>query len=191
MVDNISLDARAPLADIDHSYDGISLAQITSRAIISIASPLGGEQKLAKAITKSYAMKLPKTGYSTQSKDKNTHLLGLQPDMVFMVFEHEGNDGLEQVRRKLGSVGYYSDQSDSWVIVELTGPKTRLALERICLLDLNPKVFLEGAVSRTQMEHLGTIIFRSGPDSFTLFSARSSAKSFIHALKTSITNVTD
>jgi sarcosine oxidase subunit gamma len=40
------------------------------------------------------------------------------------------------------------------------------------------------------MEHLGTIVLRDGTDSFLLLSAHSSAESFLHAVETSIRNVT-
>ena len=56
-------------------------------------------------------------------------------------------------------------------------------------LDLAPGSFPEGASTRTVMEHLGTLIVRDGPDSFLLAAARSSAKSFLHAVETSAQNV--
>jgi sarcosine oxidase subunit gamma len=42
---------------------------------------------------------------------------------------------------------------------------------------------------RTVMEHLGVLILRTGDDAFMLLSASSSAKSFLHALETSVANV--
>ena len=39
------------------------------------------------------------------------------------------------------------------------------------------------------MEHLGTIIIRTEQDTFLLLSASSSAGSFLHAVETSIRNV--
>ena len=76
-----------------------------------------------------------------------------------------------------------------WVMLEISGPKSREALARLCTLDLHADTFAEGEVARTMMEHLGVIILRNAPDSFILLSARSSAKSFLHAVETSIDNI--
>jgi sarcosine oxidase subunit gamma len=62
-------------------------------------------------------------------------------------------------------------------------------LERICPIDLHPQAFAVGAVARTLMDHLNVIILREGGDTFLLMSARSSARSFWHAVETSIRNI--
>ena len=80
-------------------------------------------------------------------------------------------------------------QSDNWVGVRISGTRSRDALERICPLDLHPDVFGIDQVARTVMEHLGVIILREDKDSFLMLSASSSAKSFLHAIETSIHNV--
>ena len=186
----LTLKPFAPLTDIESTYEGCSIRQITDRALVSVSTPLGGEKKLAANVMKSYGTKIPKTGQSTTGNSQNIQLLGLQPDQLFLYFTYDGNDPVEMVEQHLGDAGYYCDQSDSWVIIALEGPNAHLALERICSLDLHPDVLIKGAVTRTQMEHLGVIVYRSGLDEFTLFSARSSAKSFHHAIITSIKNVT-
>ena len=66
--------------------------------------------------------------------------------------------------------------------------RSRDVLERICPLDLDPYVFTLGSVSRTVMEHIGTIIYRDGYDSFVLLTMRSFAKSMLHAIEVSVTN---
>ena len=55
---------------------------------------------------------------------------------------------------------------------------------------LYPDAFVEGAAARTVMEHLGVLILRTGPDAYLLLSASSSAGSFLHAVETSLVNVT-
>ena len=63
------------------------------------------------------------------------------------------------------------------------------ALERICPLDLDPLGFEGDGAARTTMEHMGAFVMRDGEGGFFLMSARSSAKSFLHAVETSIKNV--
>jgi hypothetical protein len=40
------------------------------------------------------------------------------------------------------------------------------------------------------MEHLGAIVFHDAPDGFLLMSSASSARSFLHAVETSLHHVT-
>jgi len=89
----------------------------------------------------------------------------------------------------LGDNAYCTDQSDSWVTLELTGPNALHALERICPVDLRPDIFTVGSVARTTMEHLGVIIARVGEDQYWLMSASSSAESFLHAITLSVNNI--
>lgn len=171
------------------SFDGVTLKEVADFGLVSIAAPIGGEKKLIQAVKKSYGCDLPAVGSSDVSKNSELRMLGLQPGQWFAFFPHAGDDALSSVSEKLGMGGYYTDQSDSWAVLEISGERAREALERICPLDLHPTAFPKGAVSRTVMEHLGVINLRTGEDTFTLMSARSSAQSFLHAVETSIRNV--
>ena len=184
---DMTLTARPPLGGFAHDFGEANLAEITDHALVSLATPNGGEKALDATLKKAFKCALPAPGQSTASG--KMRVLGLQRDQVFLFFAHDGDRAMEAVAGKLGEAGYYTDQSDSWVMLRLAGPMSRSALERICPLDLHPDVFTVGTVSRTVMEHLGTIILRDGEDSFVLMSARSSAKSFLHAVETSIRNV--
>ncbi len=181
-----------PLENIDCQYDGISLSQVTGKAIVSVARPSNGDKNIQLAVSKIYGAQLPDVGQSTSvmpGVSRNMVLFGLQIDQIFFYFDEvPGATGVENIRADLGNEGYYVDQSDSWVILKISGPKVRSVLERICLLDLSADKFAPGSVTRTQMEHLGVIIYHSGRDEFTLFAARSSAQSFHHTIKTSILN---
>ncbi len=186
---DLTLTAQPPLGGFSHDFGGAKLAEIADHALVSIATPNGGEKKLAAAIKKSYGCALPRPGQSTLAKDGDTRLLGLQRDQMFAFFAHDGDQALAAVANKLGDAGYYTDQSDSWVMLRLSGELSWTALERICPLDLHPDVFAVGDVARTMMEHIGAVILRDGKTDFVLMSARSSARSFLHAVETSIRNI--
>ena len=74
-------------------------------------------------------------------------------------------------------------------MIRVSGPRSRDVLERICPIDLSSNVFTLGSVSRTVMEHIGTIIFRDEDDSFVLLTMRSFANSMLHAIEVSVKNV--
>ena len=69
----------------------------------------------------------------------------------------------------LGDVAYTTDQTDVWVVLEISGPETSAALERLCPLDLG--LFEDGTAARTVMEHMGAMIVQLSADRFLLLSA--------------------
>lgn len=182
----LTLAAQSPLGGYKNNFERVTLTELTDLAVVSIATPMDGRNSLANAVDSAFGTALPDIGHSSHTENGNTRLLGLQRDQMFLVFDHAGNDALAMVKNKLGEAGYYTDQSDTWAILRMTGAGSRTALERICMLDLSPKAFSVGAVARTTMEHLGVMILRDDEDSFVLMSARSSANSFVHAIETSI-----
>jgi sarcosine oxidase subunit gamma len=188
-VPEFTLTARPPLDGYSQQFGDLDITELTDMALVSIATPLGGEDALAAAMQQAFEVTLPAVGQSTVSGTGSTRFLGLQPGQVFAMFASESDRPAAIIADKLGEAGYYTDQSDSWVVLQLSGPQARETLERICPIDLQTGAFAEGAVTRTVMEHLGTIILRTGTDTFVLLSARSSAKSFQHAVLTSINNI--
>lgn len=184
-----TLIAKPPLDGLRQEFDGMTLAEVTGCAIVSVATPHDGEDALSRAVASAYQTVIPEVGQSTVSDVGNARLLGMQRDQFFLLFNDPSTRAVEAVAEKLGDFGYLTDQSDSWVMIRMSGPKCRTALERICPIDLHPSAFAEGSLARTVMEHLATIIVREGQDSFLLMSPRSSAAAFLHAVRTSIENI--
>jgi len=188
-VSDFTLTARSPLGGVQLDFDGVTIAEVSNMAIVSLATPHGGEDALAKAVRSAYGTGLPAVGQSAKSKAGGARFLGLARDQAFLLFDEPGGNPLDAIAKDVIEAAYLTDQSDSWAILRISGPKARAALERICPLDLHPSAFPEGHVARTMMEHLGVIILREGPDTFLLMSARSYAGSFLHAVETSVRNI--
>ncbi len=186
---DLTLTASPPLDGYHKQFGDTALTEIGDQALVSIAVPLGGADALDSAMTGAYGTTFPAPGSTALSKDGSVRFLGLQPDQCFALFELAGNDPVEAIANVLGDTGYYTDQSDSWAMLRLSGPLAVSALERICPLGLAPAAFPQGSVARTAMEHLGVIILCENEDSYVLMSARSSAPSFLHAVETSVENV--
>lgn len=181
--------AQSALDGYAQSFDGVDLAERRGLAVVSIAIPRGGDSKLKTAMKSAYGVEFPTPGSSVTSKDGKTKFLGMNLEQAFAVFDHPDADAATIVGKKLKGRAYVTLQSDNWVGVLISGTRSRDALERICPLDLHPDVFGIDQVARTVMEHLGVIILREDKDSFLMLSASSSAKSFLHAIETSIHNV--
>ena len=152
-------------------------------ALVSIATPLGGEAHLAKALKKGWSLDMPNARQSSDHDD--TRAIQTAPDQMLLVFGYSSPDANAVVQSQLNGAGYTTDQTDTYVVLEVSGPDTRTALERICPIDLHLDAFAIGDVARTSMDHLGTMIVRTGSDTFLMMSARSSARSFLHAIETS------
>ena len=184
-----TLTASDPLQDLNLQFDELAVASVMDRALVSIAVPNHGRTALETRLEQAYGTGIPQVGRSAKSNADNVRLLGMARDQIFLLFDDLGGDPLEPVSRELDGVAYLVDQSDSWVILSVEGPRARTALERICPLDLDPTAFREDSVARTVMEHLAVVILRDGDDRFLLLSPRSTAKSFAHAVLVSAENV--
>ncbi len=185
---DFQLTSAPPLAGYSQEFDGVHLSAPADFAIVSFALPLGREDAALKAIKAAYGNALPEIGKSATSKDGAALIVRLSLDQGFVLFQHATPDAEPHVAGQLKGAVYTTDQTDVWAALEISGPRARMALERICPIDLHPDTFAEGAAARTSMEHLGTLIIRTDADTFLLLSASSSAKSFLHAVETSIHN---
>ena len=186
---DFTLEAKPQLGGFSRTVSGTELAEVRGKALVSIAIPLGGESALAAALESALGTALPAPGKTARAAADGLRLLRLQQDQLFALFNHQGDRPVDAVSAQLGDAGYYTDQSDGWVLLRLRGPSAREALERICPLDLHDAAFADGDAARTVMEHLGVVILREGADSYLLMSAASSARSFLHAVETSLKNV--
>jgi sarcosine oxidase subunit gamma len=189
-VADYTLTSTPPLAGHDRKFGDTRLHAPANLAIVSIALPLGGETAAKSAIKSAYGSDLPVPGKSVVTAKGDARLLRLAPDLAFVIFTHAGADAVDIVAAKLKGTAYLTDQTDVWCALELRGPMARPALERICPVDLHPDSFALHDGARTIMEHLGTVILRTDTDTYLLLSGASSADSFLHAVETSIENVT-
>lgn len=152
-------------------------------ALVSIATPLGGAAALANAVKQGWGLAMPTPTASSVNGD--TRAIQLTADQLLLIFTQSTPNAEQVVQAKLGGAGYTTEQTDAWVCLQVTGPETRAALERVCPIDLDPLAFPEGAAARSVMEHMGAVVIRTGADAFLLLSASSTAGSFLHALERS------
>lgn len=190
-----SLNALKPFSALDNFFEeahGVSVTEVTDLAIVSMAISTATNDAFNKAIKKSYKVERPTIGTFSQSKTDNARFLGLQQDQMFVMFDYSSDRAVEVVSAKINEseqLSYLCDQSDSWVTLRINGDRCLEALERICPLDIHPDSFPVGSVARTSMEHMATIIIHESEGSYLLLSLRSFAQSFLHAVTTSIKNI--
>lgn len=185
---DFTLTPASPLNGFSKRYGDTHLSEQSALDIVSVATPNGGHDSLNTLMMQKVGAEIPLAGRISRSAD-STVLLGLQSDQCFLISETQRLKPAHELKSLLGDAAYLSDQSDSWAVLDLTGPMCLQALERICPVDISASAFDMDAVARTSMEHLSVIIHRLGHDGFRLYSPRSSADSFLHAVTESLYNV--
>lgn len=185
----LTLIAATPLDGLALEFDGVALSEQSGRALVSVAIPNGSDAALAERIRNAYGAEIPAAGKSSVSDTDGAHLLGMARDQIFVLFVKPEGDPVAKVEEHIGGAAYLVDQSDSWVMLVISGERARAALERLCPLDLHPDSFAVGDVARTVFEHHASIVFRSDAEQYLLLSPRSSAGSFAHAVQTACESV--
>jgi len=188
-VSEYCLEPAPLLNEYEQQFNGAELRELTDIGKISIAIPIQGQQQVEKALAALFGVTMPAVGKSLLSDDQTARIIRLGNDQLLVMLFDKQRDPKSFLTAKLGDTGYLTEQTDSWVALEICGARSRQALQRICMTDLHPDVFLINDIARTLMEHLGVLLIRNGEDSYVLMSASSSAKSFLHAIVTSIRNV--
>ncbi len=182
----ITLEAASVLGGKELEISGNRIVERDDLAIVSFASPLGGEDAVAEALRNGWSLEFPEPTHSSLSG--KVRAVRSSPDQIMLIFPHATPDADAVVQERLGGSGYTTDQTHAWTVLEVAGPDTLSAMERICPLDL--PAFEIGDTGRTVMEHMGAIAIRIEDDAFLLLAASSSAASFLHAVETSYRYVT-
>ncbi len=178
------LEAVVPFEGYSQTFENVSLRAITDKAIVSIAV----YDNNSNAVEKAFKIKVPAMGTFVPILFSNGKLLAIEPQQMLTIFDSDNHDPIKTIAKQLPKMTCLSDLSDSFILLELSGPAARKALERICAIDLHPNHFSPGALARTKMEHMATTIICEKKDTYILMSARSSGPSFAHAIETSIHN---
>ena len=194
---DFSLTPDSPLAGYSLMFEDTLLQEVTGLQLASVAVPHNGLQGLNARLQSLCKADFPQAGLCTRVYDlsiagnnSTVTLLGLQADQCLLSVESKSlpvHQAYSQLQSELEDTAYLTDQSDSLAVLDVKGALALPALERIIMLDLS--VFSSSTVARTMMEHLSVIIELPSPQHARLYSPRSSAKSFLHAVQTSLNNV--
>ena len=188
-VSDYILEKLSALEGAEHEFDGVNVSEVTDKSLVMVAIPRGTLANVESSIKKSCGLTIPKMQQSSESSDSSITLWRLQNNQVLAYFSYDGDDSESYLKTKFNASAYYTDQSDTWAMIRVKGPRSRDVLERICPINIDKDVFSVGNVSRTVMEHIGTIIFRDEDDSYVLLTMRSFGRSMLHAIEVSAKNV--
>lgn len=173
------LGGPAPRAD---DFGAVKINECPDWALASATARRSREKAMATAAKKLLGFALPDVSCST-TKGAFT-ALWIGPDQWMIEAPHDTHEDLaKQVKSALGDTASVTEQTDGWARFDLTGPGCHDVLERLC--NVNTRAMLDGAVTRTRLEHLGCfVVCREKDAHFSVIGPRSSAGSIHHALVT-------
>lgn len=193
----LSLTSDSPLAGYSQIVEETLLQEITTLQIVSMAVPKGGLSALNSQLLKLLSVGFPQAGECLRADDipigeHNTKitLLGLQAEQCLLSIDSASlpdHHAYAHLKTELADTAYLTEQSDSYAVLDIKGDLVHPALERVCMLDLS--LFGATTAARTMMEHLSVVIELPTPRHARLYSPRSTAGSFLHAMQTSLNNV--
>ncbi len=168
-----SLVARPALGGHARDWEGASLVEV-ERTLISVAARSGEALDF-------FGGPLPDPGRFAAAGGVTAYWMG--PEQWMLAADDPGLIG--RLRDAWGGAASLTEQTDGWAQLRLSGPGAVAGLERFCPLDLG--AFPTGSAARTVMEHMGAVIAREDDaPTWLLMTARSSARSFLHALETAL-----
>ena len=173
------LGGRAPRVD---SVAGVTLTEVTDRALASVAARLGQEKAANKLMTELLGEAAPLPGRSTGS-EISAFWMGPDNWMVEAPFaSHE--DLAAQISVKAKGCVSVTEQTDGWCRFDVQGDDLAAVFEILCPVDLRKGG--AGDATRTSIDHLGCFVVRRKDDLVSVIGPRSSAGSLHHALLTAM-----
>ncbi|WP_241559875.1 sarcosine oxidase subunit gamma [Solirhodobacter olei] len=159
------LEGLVPLSAGPFTLSDAGVARITS-----VAPFAGKEKAVSAALKKAHGLAFPAP--NTVISKGEARIVWTGRGQAFLI----GADPAP-----LAGIAALTDQSDGWAVLRLDGPEAERVLARKVAVDLRPAVFGEGAVVRTALGHMMSVILRAGAG-FEIFVFRSMAHTAVHEI---------
>ena len=157
---------------------GLVIEERTDLAFASVAAKRGKRFALVNAVNTAFGIALP-DGPRRATRGLVT-FAGTGPDQ--WIASAEGTDApgfAARVRARIGPFAAVSDQSDSRLVLRLSGPRVHEVLAKGVPVDLHPEVFKPGDVATTIVAYIGVQIdMLDDAPTYQLTAPRSMAGSF-------------
>jgi sarcosine oxidase subunit gamma len=155
---------------------GVTLRERAGLGLATIEVRKGQTDALEKTVQAAYGAALP-SGPVSAGTD-GVRFIGIGPGQWFAVSEKLANEALaDDLAKRLEGLASVSDHSSGRAVVRLEGPAARDVLAKGLAIDLDPRVFADGAAAVTNISHMGVLVWRDG-EAYDLAVFRSVAGSF-------------
>jgi sarcosine oxidase subunit gamma len=158
---------------------GITIAE-KNRALASIQARRGQADAVAAAIAAAYDLDLPRQPRWTGANGISFAWAG-PGQWTAIATRPVAHD----LMRQLAGLAAVTDQSDGWVLTEVSGPRGRDALAKMLPIDLHPAVLPPGSVALTRAGHIDVRLRHLDAGSYELAVFRSLGADFAGWLRAS------
>lgn len=147
---------------------GVTVLTRDAPGIASLIAGAAGHAALDAALRARFGLALPQ---SPGARRHGGHQIVWSGPGQWLLLA-DGRDGFREELAGLAGLAAVSDQSDSRVMLGLSGPCVRGLLAKGVMIDLHPAAFPVGAAALTSIAHIGVALWR-GADGPTAPSSRS------------------
>lgn len=181
-----TLTQQSALGGFREQVGTTTLMEITGAQITIVSFSKDDEPVTEQNISDWLNCAMPTVGKTSVSEKTGGRILRTSIDRLMIL--HNLGEGKPDSKDCCvpAELGYQVDQSDYWVMFELSGLNTVSSLERTCRLNLHPSNFANGDLGRTMIEGISAILIRTESDRFLVMSPRPFAYSLAQALATSL-----
>lgn len=163
---------------------GVSVREYRGRLLASLVARRGAAQALAATAERSFGVRLPTSPCVVTASGSGGPVSFIGSGPAQWLIESTA-DGLtvEELQSIFAATASVFEQSDSRVLLDLSGPRIRDTLAKGLPIDLHPAVFKPGDAAMTTANHIGVQIWQlSGEPVYRLAVPRSFFGSFWHWL---------
>jgi sarcosine oxidase subunit gamma len=156
---------------------GLMIEERADIAFASVTAKHGKRFTLVNAVNTAFGVVLPDR--ARRATRGAVTFAGTGPDQ--WIASAEGPDAVgfaAKVRARVGPFAAVADQSDSRLVLRLSGPRLRDVLAKGVPVDLHPKSFKPGDVAVTLIAYIGVQLDMLDDATFQLTAPRSTAGSF-------------
>jgi sarcosine oxidase subunit gamma len=152
---------------------------ITERVDVAIASVAARRGQDLGAAAKAG---VPLPGPLQHTAGETYAAFWVAPEMWFVTAPFATHEDIAgRLQAVFGAAASVTEQTDAWMILDLTADDLASVLERLCNVDF--RTVPPGHATRTVMDHLGVYLVKEGPGAARVYGPRSSAESLVHALE--------
>ena len=162
---------------------GVTASERKDLGLATIEARSGQEAALKAAVLAAYGAVLPSG--PELANGKGVRFIGIGPGQWFAVSDILENEAFaDDLTAKLKDLASVADHSSGRAVVRLEGPAVRDTLAKGVVVDLDPRVFGDGAAVTSTIGHMGVLLWRDG-DAYDIALFRSVGGSFWGWLRTS------
>lgn len=165
----VDLIATMPVEGLPLTIGAVEISLLDTGPMTSIAPFKGQQAKVEKTLYSA----LPKIGRSTSKA--GVELAWFERGTWMMI----GAPAPDAVHKGAA----VTDQSDAWCALLIKGAGVEDVLARLVPVDLRQASVKRGHCLRSQLNHMGVHITRTGPEAFRIMGFRSMAHTLVHELQ--------